>query len=71
MKIKIIKMMSGVIFPLLFGLCMSVGTAYAADKPNILFIMTDDVGITNVSAYSRGLMGYQTPNIDRLAFCLR
>jgi arylsulfatase A-like enzyme len=41
--------------------------AQAADKPNILVIMTDDVGITNVSAYSRGLMGYQTPNIDRIA----
>jgi arylsulfatase A-like enzyme len=38
-----------------------------AKKPNILVIMTDDVGITNVGAYSRGLMGYQTPNIDRIA----
>jgi arylsulfatase len=32
--------------------------ALAASKPNILFIMSDDVGITNVSAYSLGLMGY-------------
>ena len=50
--------------------CMGVitGTAYAkSDKPNILVIMGDDVGITNISAYSRGLMGYQTPNIDRIA----
>jgi len=39
----------------------------AASKPNILVIMSDDVGITNISAYSRGLMGYQTPNLDRLA----
>ena len=29
--------------------------------------MSDDVGITNISAYSRGLVGYQTPNIDRIA----
>ncbi|WP_197442933.1 arylsulfatase [Lignipirellula cremea] len=36
-------------------------------KPNILVIMGDDIGLTNVSAYSMGLMGYQTPNIDRLA----
>jgi arylsulfatase A-like enzyme len=41
--------------------------ASAADKPNILVIWGDDVGITNISAYSRGLMGYQTPNIDRIA----
>ena len=39
----------------------------AATKPNILVIMSDDVGITNLSAYSRGMAGYQTPNIDRIA----
>jgi len=33
-------------------------------KPNILVIFGDDIGITNVSAYSDGLMGYETPNID-------
>ena len=36
-------------------------------KPNVLVIFGDDVGIANVSAYSNGLMGYETPNIDRLA----
>ena len=36
-------------------------------KPNILVIWGDDVGITNISSYSSGLMGYRTPNIDRLA----
>jgi arylsulfatase A-like enzyme len=36
-------------------------------KPNILVIWGDDIGISNLSCYSRGLMGYQTPNIDRLA----
>ena len=41
--------------------------AMASDKPNILMIMADDVGLTNISAYSRGLVGYQTPNIDRIA----
>ncbi len=36
-------------------------------KPNILVIFGDDVGITNISAYSNGLVGYRTPNIDRIA----
>lgn len=39
----------------------------AKDKPNILIIWGDDIGITNLSCYSDGLMGYRTPNIDRLA----
>jgi arylsulfatase len=38
-----------------------------AEKPNILVIFGDDIGITNLSCYSMGLMGYRTPNIDRLA----
>ena len=41
--------------------------AIAADKPNILVIWGDDIGQTNISAYTRGLVGYQTPNIDRIA----
>ena len=41
--------------------------AQAADKPNILVIWGDDIGITNISAYSDGIMGYRTPNIDRIA----
>jgi arylsulfatase A-like enzyme len=36
-------------------------------KPNILVIMADDIGIWNISAYHRGMMGGQTPNIDRIA----
>lgn len=38
-----------------------------ADRPNILVIWGDDIGITNLSCYSSGLMGYRTPNIDRIA----
>ncbi|MGH3805006.1 MAG: sulfatase-like hydrolase/transferase, partial [Pseudonocardiaceae bacterium] len=38
-----------------------------AKKPNILVIFGDDIGIPQISAYTRGLMGYQTPNIDRIA----
>jgi arylsulfatase len=44
----------------------SVGAAEAA-KPNILVIWGDDIGQFNISAYNRGMMGYRTPNIDRLA----
>jgi arylsulfatase A-like enzyme len=36
-------------------------------KPNILVIWGDDIGISNLSCYTHGLMGYQTPNIDRIA----
>jgi Sulfatase len=38
-----------------------------SDKPNILVIWGDDIGVYNVSAYHRGLMGGSTPNIDRIA----
>jgi len=38
-----------------------------AQKPNIVIIWGDDIGQSNISAYSKGLMGYQTPNIDRIA----
>ena len=41
--------------------------AAAGDQPNILVIWGDDIGQTNISAYSRGVMGYKTPNIDRIA----
>jgi arylsulfatase len=39
----------------------------ATKKPNILILWGDDIGIWNVSHFSRGMMGYQTPNIDRVA----
>jgi len=38
-----------------------------ADKPNILIIWGDDIGWYNISAYNLGVMGYRTPNIDRVA----
>ena len=39
----------------------------AQSKPNILVIWGDDIGQSNISAYTRGLVGYKTPNIDRIA----
>ncbi len=56
------------------GLLLVSSTAYAqqtsnapTDRPNILVIFGDDIGQSNVSAYTRGVMGYRTPNIDRIA----
>lgn len=53
------------------ALMLSSGSAIAQDaaqaKPNILVIFGDDIGQSNISAYSRGIVGYQTPNIDRIA----
>src|SRR5215467_8675107 len=43
-----------------------VQPAASGRKPNILFIMGDDIGWFNVSAYNMGIMGYRTPNIDRI-----
>ena len=40
--------------------------APSGSKPNILVIWGDDIGVANISAYSNGLMGYETPNIDRI-----
>ncbi len=53
---------------LLFVIVLAPSIALAqAKKPNILVVFDDDIGQTNVSAYSMGLMGYRTPNIDRIA----
>src|SRR5262245_18110569 len=41
--------------------------APAGRRPNILVIFGDDIGIPQISAYTMGLMGYRTPNIDRIA----
>lgn len=40
---------------------------YAADQPNILVIWGDDIGQSNISAHTLGMVGYRTPNIDRIA----
>src|SRR5882672_11337643 len=70
---------SGMGAALLFALMACAGTSGAqedvrpapkagqAKKPNILILWGDDIGWFNVSAYNHGLMGYKTPNIDRVA----
>ncbi|MBV7530359.1 arylsulfatase [Chitinophaga sp. sic0106] len=56
-------------FTFTMGLCLLAGTTavQAQKKPNILVIFGDDVGQTNISAYSFGVVGYTTPNLDKLA----
>jgi arylsulfatase len=49
------------------GMLLLGAAAQAADKPNILVIWGDDIGTWNISHNSRGMMGYQTPSIDRIA----
>jgi len=45
----------------------SGASAQGDEKPNILVVWGDDVGQSNISAYTMGMMGYRTPNIDRIA----
>ncbi len=62
-KNKILKLLATTLL-----LAAYAGGASAADtKPNIVVIWGDDVGWFNISAYNNGMMGYKTPNIDRLA----
>ena len=56
-----------------FFVSLSIGLSVAlpvvaqdSEKPNIVVIWGDDIGFTNLSIYSRGVMGYRTPNIDRI-----
>jgi arylsulfatase A-like enzyme len=56
------------VFAFMAAFLLTFGPASAAnEKPNIVVIWGDDIGESNLSAYNFGLMGYQTPNIDRIA----
>lgn len=52
---------------LMLSLAVMTSFSYAQKKPNILVIWGDDIGQSNISAYTKGVVGYQTPNIDRIA----
>jgi arylsulfatase A-like enzyme len=52
---------------IVLGVFILAGSVYAVEKPNILIIWGDDIGQFNVSANNQGMMGYKTPNIDRIA----
>ena len=56
----------GLVAAILLGAASGAIAQEAAPKPNILVIFGDDIGQTNLSIYSKGLMGYRTPNIDRI-----
>ncbi len=71
-KIRREEEMNRILLQLALVICTAAlcvpGLAQAADKkPNILVIWGDDVGMWNISAYHRGMMGGRTPNIDRIA----
>ena len=50
-----------------FAFAAGTASAQQKNRPNILVIFGDDIGQANISAFTKGLMGYRTPNIDRLA----
>jgi arylsulfatase A-like enzyme len=59
--------LANIALALLLAILASISAQAAEKKPNILVIFGDDIGQANISAYSHGLMGYRTPNIDRIA----
>ena len=65
-NIKFSNILANFIFFILF-LAFGFQANAQDSKPNILVIWGDDIGITNISAYSMGLVGYKTPNINRIA----
>jgi arylsulfatase A-like enzyme len=68
---RLVSMAAGVVLGAALLLASSLASAQdteaKTDKPNILVIWGDDIGQSNISAYTFGLMGYKTPNIDRIA----
>jgi arylsulfatase len=66
-KKESLKRFGSVLFTLIGFFVFGSAAAAVSKKPNILFIMGDDIGIMNVGAYHQGLMVGETPNIDRLA----
>ncbi len=60
-------MVQGLISLIAVATASAPAAAQQPQKPNILVIMADDIGYWNISAYNRGMMGYHTPNIDRIA----
>ena len=66
-NILTLKNMKKSLFQFLLFILPAMLMAQKSDKPNILVIWGDDIGIWNISHNNRGMMGYQTPNIDRIA----
>ena len=64
--VKLVAVIS-IILMWIIAVPQNVEAQKSADKPNILVIWGDDIGIENISYNNRGMMGYRTPNIDRIA----
>ena len=64
MRFNLFKLLTLVLATALCGPALAQAPA---KKPNILIIWGDDIGQFNISAYNMGMMGYRTPNIDRIA----
>ena len=60
-------LVAGMIASLAVAVFVTTPASAQTKKPNILIIWGDDVGQSNISAYTMGLVGYRTPNIDRIA----
>jgi arylsulfatase len=67
MKKSIVRTLAAALVASVFTPMVTCPAKAQQQKPNVVIIWGDDIGQSNISAYSRGLMGYQTPNIDRLA----
>jgi arylsulfatase A-like enzyme len=61
------SVVAGALATVMVGAVPTIAQAQAPKKPNILILWGDDIGPFNISAYNMGMMGYQTPNIDRIA----
>src|SRR5258706_15405070 len=59
-------LLAGVLL-MLAAIAFAPGSASAADHPNIIVIMGDDVGWANIGVYNQGIMAGRTPNLDRVA----
>ena len=67
MKRKLLKHGLAVLTASAAFVCFALPAQAADKKPNILFIMGDDIGMWNIGAYHRGMMAGRTPNLDKLA----
>src|SRR5260370_42599453 len=67
MKWAVKTRLASLTFATLLGVALAPLAEAQEKKPNILVIMGDDIGISNIGAYSRGMMAGRTPNLDKLA----
>ena len=64
---RLSQLLSAAVAAMTFVIVSAISVSAQDSKPNILVIWGDDIGQSNISAYTKGMMGYRTPNIDRIA----